>query len=93
MQNCIGRLKEISNANIPLHEKRELLTLVSNLINVKYGPWQEHKLHQEQKDTSLVHGLRVKVVEGLLLPSEDYPQTEEELKPKIKQKLNQNIKK
>lgn len=90
MQNCITRLKEIVNANIPLQEKRELLTLVSNLIKVKYGSWQDHRYYQEQKQSNLVHNLRLKAVEALLLPPEEFTYSEENLKLKIKEKLNNN---
>lgn len=92
MENCAGRLKEIFNANIPLHEKRELLTLVSKLINVKYGSWQTHELHQEQKAKNPVHRLRITAVESILLPEENFPIEETEIKQKIKVKLDKHTK-
>ena len=52
MQNCMQRLRDILLSDISLKDKRELLTLVSALINKKYGSWQEHKLYQEQKQNS-----------------------------------------
>lgn len=93
MQNAVQRLKEIVNANIPLSEKRELLTLFSNLIETKYGYWQEHPITVEQKEQNLVHRIRMSLVESLLLPSEEFPHEEETLKRMIKTRLNNHIKK
>lgn len=92
MQHCIIRLKEVAGASMPIQEKRELLTLLSELIKTKYGSWQEHELYQEQKERSLIHKTRMAVVESLLLPSEDYPHEEETLKQMIKIKLEKNTK-
>lgn len=93
MHNCLQRLKEITNARMPISEKRELLTLLSNLIKTKYGNWQEHEIYQEQKSTRFIHGIRMAAVEGLLLPEDTLPKEEEQLKQLIKVKLDQNIKK
>lgn len=90
MQNCIQRLKEISNAPIPLIEKRQLITLFSALIEAKYGDWQNHELYKEQKEMSRVHNLRMMLVENLLLDDLDSPKSENILKQKIKTKLNSN---
>lgn len=92
MQNCLQRLKEILNARMPLAEKQELLTLMSHLVQVKYGPWQEHEIYQEQKDKSLFHGVRMHMAESLLLPTNGLPQDEETVKQMIKTNLNRNIK-
>lgn len=91
VQNCLQRLKEILNAPIPLQEKRELLTLFSSLIKTKYGDWQSHALYQEQNKTNFVHGMRMKIIEKLLLPEDDIS-TEADLKEKIKTKLEKNTK-
>ena len=93
MQNAVQRLKEIVNANIPLEEKRTLLTLFSNLIETKYGAWQEHPLTKEQKDQNLVHRTRMALVESLLLPSDTYPHEEEILKQMIKTRIDKSTKK
>lgn len=93
MQNCIQRLKEISNAPIPLPEKRELITLFSALIETKYGNWQNHELYKEQKEKSRVHNARMLLVENLLLDDLDTPKSENKLKQKIKTKLEENTKK
>ena len=90
IQNCLGRLKEIINANISLSEKRQLLTLISELIKVKYGPWQDHPIYQEEKLANPVHRLRMGLVEKALLPADDFPKDEETLKKLIKQKLPKN---
>ena len=93
MQNCIQRLKEISNSNIPLQEKRELITLVSELIKVKYGEWKNHELYKQQKESSFVQNVRATFAEKLLLPADNFPKEENELQQKIKEKLNKNLKK
>ena len=91
MQNCIQRLKEISNAPISLPEKRELITLFSSLIEFKYGDWKNHDLYQEQKETSRFHNARMILVENLILRDFSIPESEEELKQKIKTKIENNI--
>lgn len=90
MQNCIQRLKEISNAPIPLVEKRELITLFSALIEVKYGNWQNHELYKEQKEMSRFHNARMRLVENLILEDLSIPKSENSLKQRIKIKLNSN---
>lgn len=92
MQHCIIRLKEVSGANIPLQEKRELLTLLSELIKTKYGSWQDHETYQYQKKNSLIHGARMAIVERLLLPPDNFPHDEQTIKQMIKTKLDQNTK-
>lgn len=92
IQHCLIRLKEVAGTNIPLNEKRELLTLLSELIKTKYGSWQDHEIYQQQKKSSLIHGMRMAVVERLLLPPENIPQDEATLKQLIKTKLDNNAK-
>ncbi len=91
--HCVFRLKEIVGSSMPLDEKRELLTLTSALIKTKYGPWQEHELYHEQKDNRLLHRIRMNIVESLLEPDLDLPKDEEQLKQKIKVKLDKYSKK
>ena len=93
MFHCICRLKEIVSSSIPLQEKRELLTLTSALIKVKYGSWQDHELHYAQKQSHLLHRIRMNMVESLLTSDEHLPQDEEFLKQKIKVKLDKYAKK
>lgn len=92
MQHCLVRLKEVAGADIPLQEKRELLTLLSELIKTKYGSWQDHEMYQEHKKASPIHRTRMSIVERLLLPSDSFPKGEEPLKQMIKIKLDKNIK-
>lgn len=93
MYHCVFRLKEIVGSSMPLDEKRELLTLTSALIKTKYGPWQEHELYHEQKQNRLLHRIRMNIVESLLTTDEHLPKDEEELKQKIKVKLDKYSKK
>lgn len=92
IQHCLIRLKEVAGANIPLQEKRELLTLLSSLIKTKYGSWQDHEIYQRQKKSSAVHRTRMALVETLLLPDDSYPKEEEQLKQLIKEKITKNTK-
>lgn len=93
MYHCLVRLKEVVAANMPLQEKRELLTLMSALIKTKYGPWQEHEIYQEQKENRRVHRIRMNIVERLLQSDEQLPKDEDILKLKIKIKLDKYSKK
>ena len=88
MQHCIARLKDVAGSNISLQDKKELLTLMSELINIKYGFWQEHPLYQLQKESSFIHGLRMSMIEKMLLPTDSIPKEEESVKQLIKTKIN-----
>ena len=92
MHHCLIRLKEVSGANIPLQEKKELLTMLSALIKIKYGSWQDDEIYLRQKQTNFIHGTRMTIVESLLLPDEHLPKDESVLKQLIKQKIDKNAK-
>ena len=87
MQNCMQRLRDILLSDISLKDKRELLTLVSALINKKYGSWQENNIYQ-QSDKSTLYKLRMKIIENLIEPYDTRLTTEEELRGKVKEKIN-----
>lgn len=93
MYHCVFRLKEIVGSSMPIDEKRELLTLVSALIKTKYGPWQEHELYHEQKQNRLLHRIRMNIVESLLISDEHFTKDQDQLKQKIKVKLDTYSKK
>lgn len=87
MQNCMQRLRDIVLSNISLKDKRELLTLVSALINKKYGRWQENSIYQ-QTDKTTLYNLRMKLIESLIEPYDTRLTSEEQLRGKVKEKIN-----
>lgn len=88
IKNCLHRLKEVTNANMPLQEKQELLTLMSELIKTKYGSWQDHDIYQERQGKITLNSIRMSIVENLLLPGDNFPKDEQTLKQKINVKLD-----
>lgn len=92
IMNCVQRLKEITSANIPEDQKRELLTMFAKLIEVKYGDWKHHPLQQEQKEGNITHKIMMHFVEKNILPNKTLPAEETELKQLIKTSLNKNTK-
>lgn len=87
MQNCLQRARDILYSNGPVQEKRELISLLSALIDVKYGSWQENEYYQQQKSNNKLYNLRMGIIENYLLEEIKEPLTETELKSKIKSKL------
>lgn len=47
IQNCVQRIRDVFTSNLPLKEKRELINLISSLINKKYGDWQNNPLYKD----------------------------------------------
>ena len=92
VEHCLVRLKEVAGANIPLQEKRELLTLLSELIKTKYFPWQDDERYLAHKARSFIHRTRMNIVESLILPPDTTKYDEGQLKQKIKTKLEKNAK-
>lgn len=92
IQNCLRRLRDVLNAKMPLAEKRQLLTLVSELIKTKYGEWQTHPAYQEEKANNPANRIWMNLTEKALLPSESVPHEETELKQLIKTKITKNKK-
>lgn len=87
IQNCLQRLRDILYSDIKYKDKKELMTLVSALINKKYGNWQNNKLYQESLKRYL-YRLRMTLIEYLIAPYDTSKITEQELRGKIKQKID-----
>ena len=87
MQNCMQRLRDILLSGINVKDKRELLTLVTALINKKYGSWQENNIYQKM-DKSQLYKLRMKIIESLIEPYDTRTISEQQLRGKVKEKIN-----
>ncbi len=87
--NCLQRFREIIYSNISFSDKKELLNLVSDLITIKYGPWQNNSFYKEQCSTRPLYGLRMGFIEKHCLNGSHAIGREEETKAKIKTKLHE----
>lgn len=86
-QNCLQRLRDVLYSDISLSEKKELITLLSSLIEVKYGTWQQDPLYQEYKKSTHLYSLRMNIIENFFLQEHQNNFSETELKNKIKSKI------
>ena len=93
IQNCLRRLRDVLNAKMPISEKRQLLTLISELMKTKYGSWQENPAYQEEKANSPVNRVWMNIVEKSLIEQPATPQNETQLKQMIKAKVSKYTKK
>ena len=87
MQNCLQRLRDILYSGIKYNDKKELMTLVSALIEKKYGDWRTNELYQESLKRFL-YKLRMLIIENMIEEYDVSTITEEELRGKIKEKIN-----
>ena len=85
--NCLCRARDLVFKNIPYQEKRELINLILNLIEVKYGNWQDNPWYIKQKEDSLFYNLRMSFVEKCADGFDRDLKDEEEIKKKIKKFL------
>lgn len=92
IQNCLQRLRDILYSNIPIKEKKELISLVSSLINLKYGDWQSSEVYKEQKASRRLYRINMGIIENYFITPSTQEQTEEQIKQKIKMKINENTK-
>lgn len=67
IQNCLQRIRDVFYSNIPYERKKELISLISALINKKYGIWQENQLYQEYKKKKLLYRLRMDFTENVVI--------------------------
>ena len=81
--NSMQRLREILYSNIPVKDKKELMTLVTALITKKYGHWNDNKIFQREPQ-KLPYLIRMKLIEFLIEPYDISKETEESLKEKVK---------
>ena len=76
-------LREILYSNIPVKDKKELMSLVTALITKKYGHWNDNKIFQREPQ-KLPYLIRMKLIEFLIEPYDISKETEESLKEKVK---------
>lgn len=93
IQNCLRRLRDVLNAKMPISEKRQLLTLISELMKTKYGSWQDNPAYQEEKSHSPINKIWMTIVEKSLIEHPNTPQDETQLKQMIKAKVSKYTKK
>ena len=91
IQNCLQRMRDIFYSNLPLHEKKKLMSMFSILIDKKYGKWKDNKLYQEYKKQRTMYRLRMNLIENNLISDEyeslEVPELETEVQ-KILTKKN-----
>ena len=91
MINAMQRLRDIMYSNIPVKDKKELMTLVTSLIEMKYGNWRDNRIYNASKK-KLLYRIRMKLIESFIKNHDISEETEETLKEKIKTK-SETIKK
>ena len=75
MINAMQRLRDIMYSNISIKDKKELMTLVTSLIEIKYGRWQDNKIYNASKK-KLLYRIRMKLIESLIEPHDISKETE-----------------
>lgn len=84
--NCLQRTRDILYSNIPYQKKKELITLVSRLIKVKYGTWQDNELYKKYKERRILYNIRMSIIEKYFI-EEIEELSEKEIKDAITKKL------
>ena len=84
--NCLQRTRDILYSNIPYQKKKELITLVSSLIKVKYGTWQDNELYKKYKERRIPYNIRMSIIEKYFI-EEIEELSEKEIKYAITKKL------
>ena len=84
--NCLQRTRDILYSNIPYQKKKELITLVSRLIKVKYGTWQDNELYKKYKERRIPYNIRMSIIEKYFI-EEIEELSEKEIKDTITKKL------
>lgn len=84
--NCLQRTRDILYSNIPYQKKKELITLVSSLIKVKYGTWQDNELYKKYKERRIPYNIRMSIIEKYFI-EEIEELSEKEIKDTITKKL------
>ena len=87
MQNCIQRLRDILYSDIPYHQKKELMTLVAALIKKKYGDWNDNPYYHES-NKKMLYRLRMQLINGVIDSYDTSNENEEELRAKVKEKID-----
>jgi|GEM_PF-435232 len=86
--NSLGRVKDLLFTNISKEDKILLMNYLINLIEIKYGDWQNNKWYNLQKKISRFYGMRMEYIEAHFLNSKLRTENNEtKLKQKIKSSL------
>ena len=90
IQNCLQRIRDVFYCDIPLKEKRELINLISTLINKKYGDWQNNPLYKPYKKKRKLFRVTMDIVENFMLDdrlsSLEVPELEQEIQKVLTKK-------
>ena len=90
IQNCLQRIRDVFYCDIPLKEKRELINLISMLINKKYGDWQNNPLYKPYKKKRKLFRVTMDIVENFMLDdrlsSLEVPELEQEIQKVLTKK-------
>lgn len=69
IQNALQRLRDILLSNISNKEKRELISLFSRLIELKYGTYRGNEMYEEYRKLSKIHNAIMNIIENFYLES------------------------
>ena len=90
IQNCLQRIRNVFYCDIPLKEKKELINLISTLINKKYGDWQNNPLYKPYKNKRKLFRITMDIVEKFMLDdrlsSLEVPELEQEIQKVLTKK-------
>ena len=87
--NSLGRVKDLLFTDISKEDKILLMNYLVNLIEIKYGDWENNEWYQIQKKISRFYGMRMNYIENHFLNSKLRTENNEvKLKQKIKSTLD-----
>lgn len=87
IQNCLQRIRDVFYSDMPIKEKKKIISMISALIDKKYGKWQEHKLYQEYKKERKIYAARMDFIEHTYIDSEYESLETQELEYELKKVL------
>lgn len=86
--NSLGRVRDCAFMSMPYDQKVELINNLLNLIEIKYGDWQNNKWYINQKESSRFYRMRMEYIEQNFSFAELRTETDEQI---IKQKIKNMI--
>ena len=69
IQNCLQRIRDVFYSDMPIKEKKKIISMISALIDKKYGRWQDNKLFQEYKKERKIYAARMDYIEHTYIDS------------------------
>ena len=83
--NSVSRIRDLLFVTMSLKRKKELINLLSKLIEIKYGFWQENEKYIDFKNNSNFYKMRMKCIEELFIDDKLIKiEDENEIKAKIR---------